>query len=187
MATFFPRNHRRPEKFGQGRQRTKLSLLYVTALLLALGACFRLAVAYTTPRPATQAAWYHSKGCFYGFNFAIELIVVYLYAASRFDRRFHVPNGSNMPGNYSGTRVLDEKRARSPPAGGSRRPSGGSRGSDGLSGQGSIGASYEVNREVDVFGDDGYEDSPEAERRRQSEWEARALEELKCASALEHV
>ncbi|PSR78511.1 hypothetical protein BD289DRAFT_443833 [Coniella lustricola] len=92
-------NHR-PEKFGQGRSRTKIFLLLTATLLLSIGACFRLGVNFTTPRPLTDPAWYHSKACFYCFNFVIELIVVYMYAISRFDRRFHVPDGSFMPGHY---------------------------------------------------------------------------------------
>jgi len=54
------------------------------------------------PRPIANPAWYHSKACFYIFNFTIEWTVVALYALIRVDRRFIVPDGSSAPGHYSG-------------------------------------------------------------------------------------
>lgn len=96
------KNQREVEKFGQGKMRTKLALLLTTSTLLSLGAAFRAGINFV-PKPLMNPAWYHSKACFYVFNFAIEIIVVYLYALSRFDRRFHVPNGSSAPGHYSGS------------------------------------------------------------------------------------
>ncbi|KAH7018535.1 uncharacterized protein B0I36DRAFT_253050 [Microdochium trichocladiopsis] len=90
----------RPEKFGTGRLRTKVRLLLFTSFLLTLGAAFRVATMYAA-RPANNPAWYHSRACYYCFNFVIEVIVSGLYAAVRFDRRFHVPNGSKGPGDYS--------------------------------------------------------------------------------------
>jgi hypothetical protein len=154
LAVVAPRTIPRPEKFGQGRQRTRIWLLLFTSALLALGAGFRIGVSYTAPRPAANPAWYHSKACFYCFNFVIELVVVYVYAVARFDRRYHVPDGSSGPGHYSGERVSDGK--------------GPMRGASSLA----------VNREIDVFGDDAVLNSPAEQSRRQSEWEARAREEL---------
>jgi hypothetical protein len=66
-------------------------VLVVGALLLTLGAGFRTGVAYSPARPATDPAWYDSKACFYLFNFATELAVVYLYAVVRVDRTFFLP------------------------------------------------------------------------------------------------
>ncbi|CAN8102359.1 unnamed protein product [Discula destructiva] len=175
------RSRRRPEKFGIGRHRTKLTLLLATALLLSLGACFRLAVNFTPPRPLTSPAWYHSKPCFYCFNFVIELLVVYAYTISRFDRRFHVPDGSAGPGHYGGQRVMDDNNSD---AFSQRRPSAGHRGYYASSVTLAM-ASFEVNREVDIFGDDGSTvlDSPTMQQWRQSEWEASALEEMKREEA----
>ncbi|KPM39791.1 hypothetical protein AK830_g6785 [Neonectria ditissima] len=99
LSVFLPRKAPM-DKFGQGRMRTKIGLLVFTATLLTLGAGFRTGVAYQI-RPITDPAWYHHKACFYVFNYVIELIVVYSYALSRFDRRFHIPNGSSGPGAYS--------------------------------------------------------------------------------------
>lgn len=88
------------DKFGQGRMRTKVRLLVFTAALLTLGAGFRAGVAYEI-RPATDPAWFHHKACFYVFNYVVELLVVFSYALSRFDKRFHIPDGSSAPGDYS--------------------------------------------------------------------------------------
>ncbi|ROW09381.1 hypothetical protein VMCG_02585 [Cytospora schulzeri] len=148
-----------PEKFGQGRHRTKLWLLLFTSAILTLGAGFRIGVNFTHPRPATDPAWFHSKPCFYCFNFVIELVVVYTYVISRFDRRFHVPDGSSGPGHYSGVRVVDS---------GKRKKDGGT----------AVGG-WEVNREMDVFGDESKgDDLSDQNNRRETDWEAKATEEL---------
>ncbi|KAJ0115333.1 hypothetical protein J7T55_012610 [Diaporthe amygdali] len=156
LAVVAPRAHR-PEKFGQGRQRTKIWLLLFTSVILTLGAGFRIGVNFTTPRPANNPAWFHSKACFYCFNFVIELAVVYAYAIARFDRRYHVPDGSNGPGHYSGERVGDNR---------------------GLGRGGLTMSNLSINRESDVFGDETMINSPAEQSRRQSEWEAKAREEL---------
>jgi hypothetical protein len=90
----------RLEKFGQGRFRTKMALLIFTSLLLTLGAGFRIGTNFN-PAPLTDPAWYDNKACFYTLNFGIEIIVSTLYAAARFDKRFHVPNNSKGPGDYA--------------------------------------------------------------------------------------
>ncbi|KAI9891070.1 MAG: hypothetical protein M1814_003269 [Vezdaea aestivalis] len=89
----------RAEKFGTGRLRTKMYIVLIASLLLTFGAAFRAGTAYV-PRPRNNPAWYHDKGCFYFFNFTIEVLVVLLYAVTRIDLRFHVPNGSSKPGDY---------------------------------------------------------------------------------------
>jgi len=89
------------EKFGHGHFSTKIIILVCSSLLLTLGAAFRAGIAYA-PRPINDPAWYHSKACFYIFNFTIECIVVALYAIIRVDKRFIVPNNSHGPGDYSG-------------------------------------------------------------------------------------
>lgn len=144
-------------------------------MLLSLGACFRVAVNYTAPRPLASPAWYHSKPCFYCFNFVIELLVVYVYTASRFDRRFHVPNGCAAPGHYSGQRVLrDEKDATTALPRYDLTPS-----------TSALGGEHEVNREADVFGDEGAAlEDPTVLQQQQRAWEARALEEMKQEDAI---
>ena len=90
----------RVDKFGSGRYRTKIAILLTSAFLLSLGAWFRAGTNYATPRPAMNPAWYHSKACFYFFNFSVEVLVVWLYVIVRVDRRFHVPNGSGKVRHY---------------------------------------------------------------------------------------
>jgi hypothetical protein len=96
----------RVDKFGTGRFRHKVCIVLFAAFLLTLGAAFRAGIAYV-PRPARNPAWYHSKACFYTFNFTIEIIVVYVYAIIRVDKRFHVPDGSRAPGDYARDGVKD--------------------------------------------------------------------------------
>ncbi|TVY67422.1 hypothetical protein LSUE1_G009115 [Lachnellula suecica] len=95
------------EKFGAGRHRTKIYVIVFCSFILSLGAAFRAGTAYV-PRPRADPAWYHSKACFYLFNFTIEITVVALLAIFRVDQRFHVPNGSNKAGDYSSTNVLEK-------------------------------------------------------------------------------
>lgn len=91
----------RVEKFGSGRWRSKVTILLSSSILLCLGAAFRSGTNWKAPRPVNDPAWYHAKWCFYFFNFVIEIIIVYLYALLRVDRRFHIPDGSKGPGAYS--------------------------------------------------------------------------------------
>lgn len=99
-AYLFPRKIK-TEKFGTGRLRAKSAILLIAATLLCLGAWFRAISNYKTPRPRTNPGWYHSKACFYIFIFTVEIIVVAMYAIGRIDQRFHVPDGSKGPGDYS--------------------------------------------------------------------------------------
>ena len=101
----------RVEKFGIGRFRTKIRILLIAAVLLSLGAFFRAGTGYRTPRPRNHPAWYHSRACFYLFNFGVEILVVYLYAILRVDLRFHVPNGSSGPGDYVAGRATADAGA----------------------------------------------------------------------------
>ncbi|KAK3985113.1 hypothetical protein QBC44DRAFT_335661 [Cladorrhinum sp. PSN332] len=99
LAALVPRRTR-IDKFGEGHFRTKFALLTFTATLLAAGAIFRAVVNFF-PTPIGSPAWYHGKAAYYCFNFLIEVVVVYTYALTRFDKRFHIPDGSSAPGHYS--------------------------------------------------------------------------------------
>ncbi|KAI9809950.1 MAG: hypothetical protein M1825_000383 [Sarcosagium campestre] len=101
------------DKFGEGRFRSKIRILLLAAALLTLGAAFRTGINYKTPRPRADPAWYHSRACFYVFNFAIEIAVVALYAILRVDLRFFVPNGARGPGAYSANKVAASLAIRS--------------------------------------------------------------------------
>ena len=91
------------ENLGRyGSIRSKKRITFWGATLLALGAWFRAGTGYLKARPATHPAWYQSKACFYVFYFTIEVTVIYSYLIFRIDQRFHVPDGANGPGEYSG-------------------------------------------------------------------------------------
>ncbi|KAH8681938.1 hypothetical protein BX600DRAFT_32866 [Xylariales sp. PMI_506] len=101
LAALIPRSgDRRVEKFGQGRFRTKVRLLLFTSLLLTVGAGFRIGTNFN-PAPQDAPRWYDHRACYYVLNYGIEIIVSALYAAVRFDRRFHIPNGAKGPGDYA--------------------------------------------------------------------------------------
>ncbi|KAK3682903.1 hypothetical protein B0T22DRAFT_472201 [Podospora appendiculata] len=89
------------EHFGHGQMKTKIALVLFTSLILTFGAGFRIGANFAT-RPLGNPGWWHHKACYYCVNYVIEIIVVYTYTLVRFDRRFHVPNGSSTPGHYSG-------------------------------------------------------------------------------------
>ncbi|KAL7784833.1 putative family C-likeG-protein-coupled receptor [Trichoderma ceciliae] len=113
LCFIIPRRQR-IEKFGAGSMRYKLFLLIFTACLLTLGAAFRAGVTYYRV-PIFQPRWFHQKVCFYCFNYVIEIIVIFTYSLSRFDKRFHIPDGSSAPGHYvngvtgSDGRIFDEE------------------------------------------------------------------------------
>lgn len=91
------------ENFGLGSFRAKVMIIISASALLFVGAVVRLIVA-AQPHPADAPAPIDSKLVFYLTGFTLEIIVVYLYAISRIDLRFWVPNGSSQPGDYSGAK-----------------------------------------------------------------------------------
>ncbi|KAL2260243.1 hypothetical protein VTK26DRAFT_5825 [Humicola hyalothermophila] len=95
------------DMFGTGKMTTKMLMLTGTSLLLTIGAGFRCGVNFAA-RPTDNPGWWHGKGPFYAFNFAIELIVTYTYIILRFDRRFCVPDGCSGPGDF--TRVIRQQQ-----------------------------------------------------------------------------
>ncbi|KAL8704468.1 MAG: hypothetical protein Q9201_002384 [Fulgogasparrea decipioides] len=102
IGLLMPRRSRL-EKFGRGRWRHKIWILLASSAALCLGASFRAGSNYAGgKRPITNPARYQSKACFYIFNYAIEIVVVFLYILVRVDERFWVPNGSKGPGDYTG-------------------------------------------------------------------------------------
>lgn len=84
----------RTEKFGKGRFRTKIMVLTSSTLLLTLRAVWGTTASWLTPVPRIEAIpWYYSKIAFYCVQLLPELLVVYLYALVRVDRRFYTPTG----------------------------------------------------------------------------------------------
>lgn len=106
------------EKFGAGRLRVNIAVLLIAVMILLTGQIFRCVLAWI-PQTAlldlsgtNTLPWYLSKACFYIFNFVTEMAVVIIYAVTRVDLRFHIPNGARRPGDYSGRRV-DSNRPES--------------------------------------------------------------------------
>ncbi|KAI0482071.1 hypothetical protein GGR56DRAFT_618351 [Xylariaceae sp. FL0804] len=93
--------HPAAERFGHGSMRFKAGLLALTTSLCVLIAGFNAGALWAPPRPRDDPAWYQSKPAFYCFHFAVEITVLALFTISRVDRRFHIPDGSSKPGDYS--------------------------------------------------------------------------------------
>ncbi|CAI6276990.1 unnamed protein product [Periconia digitata] len=102
VSWLLPRKQPTIEKFGHGRHSTKVGTLLVGTTLLCIGAAYRAGTSWKTPVPMSQPlpSYFH-KACFYVFNFVVEILVVYLYAAMRADLRFWIPNGAKGPGSYT--------------------------------------------------------------------------------------
>lgn len=153
-----PPHHGTVENFGQGQMRTKIGLLLFTSTLLALGASFRAAVNFM-PRPLTSPAWFDSKPCYYIFNYVIEIIVVFTYTISRFDRRFHIPNGSSAPGHYAAGGAVANKNLAASANGDAADAAERGETSEGDNADGLVLArkptlADRINNESDVFGSD---------------------------------
>lgn len=106
------------DRFGSGRFRTKVIVLLIGASLASLGAWYRCATAWEPPVPRSRPlpAYFH-KVNFYIFNFALEILIVYMYAIMRVDLRFHIPNGAKGPGSYKkqvegSTKEVDEEEGK---------------------------------------------------------------------------
>ncbi|KAH8911652.1 hypothetical protein BR93DRAFT_921629 [Coniochaeta sp. PMI_546] len=89
MALLFPSDMTRTDPYLRRRFRAKVQLLLVTSALLTLGAGFRCGTSFDA-RPLGQVTWFHHKAAFYCFNFGIEVIVLYIFAAARFDSRLRL-------------------------------------------------------------------------------------------------
>ncbi|KAK5633812.1 hypothetical protein RRF57_009526 [Xylaria bambusicola] len=94
------------ETFGQGSGRAQVLINLLSTCICITIAGFKTGTSWETPRPLSNPAWYHSKPAFYVFGFVLELLVLALLTLSRIDKRFHIPNGSKGPGDYS--RRLEE-------------------------------------------------------------------------------
>ncbi|KAI0193883.1 hypothetical protein F4808DRAFT_354598 [Astrocystis sublimbata] len=89
------------EHFGHGSMQTKVLINLLSTCICIFIAGFKAGANWETPRPASDPAWYQSKPAFYVFGFVLELAVLSLLTFSRVDKRFHIPNGSKGPGDYS--------------------------------------------------------------------------------------
>lgn len=87
------------ENFGLGSFASKVIILLSASALLGVGALVRL-IGNVQVFPKETPGTIDSKVVFYITGFTLEIIVVYLYAVSRIDLRFWVPNGASLPGDY---------------------------------------------------------------------------------------
>ncbi|KAI0015741.1 hypothetical protein F4780DRAFT_762558 [Xylariomycetidae sp. FL0641] len=97
-----PKSAEKEELFGHGSIRSKAAIVLLSTLMCIFIAGFKCGTTWMPPRTIFHPAWYHSKAAFYGFLFVPEILVLSLLTFSRVDKRFHIPNGSAKPGDYSG-------------------------------------------------------------------------------------
>lgn len=101
------------ENFGTGSMGSKLTILAVAVFFCNFLSGFRTGLIWSATRPASDPAWYDTKPAFYVIIFGFEIVIVYLFLFTRFDRMFWVPNGSSKPGDYSSI-VLGETSIKEP-------------------------------------------------------------------------
>ncbi|WPG98894.1 Hypothetical protein R9X50_00169400 [Acrodontium crateriforme] len=89
------------ENFGNSSMLSKKIILGVALFFTLFIAGFRTGTTWAPSRPANNPAWYQSKAAFYTIEMAFEIVVVYLFIFTRFDKKFWIPNGSKGPGDFS--------------------------------------------------------------------------------------
>ena len=98
------------DKFGEGSMRAKVTIVLFSAVVLTLGAAYRAGTTWlppiplmagNPPRPVT-GPWYFSRGSFYGFDFGLEIFMVWFWLFVRIDKRYIIPNGAKGPYSYGG-------------------------------------------------------------------------------------
>ncbi|KAH6879554.1 hypothetical protein B0T10DRAFT_464587 [Thelonectria olida] len=94
-----PSPHR--DEFGQSRMAHKVIVLITSTCLAMTYAGFKAGTAWDA-RPQGHPAWFDSKAAFYVFGFTLEILILCLFAFTRIDRRFHIPDNCKGPGDYSG-------------------------------------------------------------------------------------
>ncbi|KAI9372204.1 hypothetical protein BJX61DRAFT_508155 [Aspergillus egyptiacus] len=100
LAIFLPRSTDE-ETFGEGSMGAKVIIVTLSTCMCIMIAGFKAGTIWSPVRPVNDPAWYHSKACFYVFNFFLEILILCLLTFSRIDKRFHIPDGSTRPGDYS--------------------------------------------------------------------------------------
>ncbi|KAF7122640.1 hypothetical protein CNMCM5793_000665 [Aspergillus hiratsukae] len=100
VAFLFPRSDQE-ESFGKGSMASKVIIVALSSALCIFIAGFKTGALWSTPRPVTNPAWFDAKAPFYVFNFVLEILILCLLTFSRIDKRFHIPNGSTQPGDYT--------------------------------------------------------------------------------------
>ena len=91
---------------------SRVNILISTTALACTISAFKAGIAFTTPRPISDPAWYQGKPAFYLFSFAIELLILLIYTLGRVDKRFYVPDGSSKVRTYQ-REETEDKESRS--------------------------------------------------------------------------
>lgn len=89
------------ENFGHGSMQKKAIINFLATCVCVIISGFKTGTAWMPPRPITNPAWFDSKAAFYVFNFSFEIVLLILFISTRIDKRFHVPDGSKAPGDYT--------------------------------------------------------------------------------------
>jgi hypothetical protein len=97
-----------PIPFGHGSLQSKVIILIIGTCFCILIAGFRSGTTWESPRPINQPAWYDDQECFYIFNLTFDILIIYLYAIARIDKRFHVPDGSGKAKSYDLSEGFDK-------------------------------------------------------------------------------
>lgn len=104
------------ETFGEGSMSCKLIIVTVSTCLCILIAGFKAGMTWSPVRPIRNPAWFHSKACFYVFNFLCEILILSVLTFSRIDKRFFVPNGCNQAGDYTRLREQGPTESKNDPS-----------------------------------------------------------------------
>ena len=81
----------------------KVVIVVISATLLSVGAGYRLSTLWLNPTSGDLPignSWYTSRGCFYAFNFGIELFVVWFWLIMGVDESCIAPSGVNGSAVY---------------------------------------------------------------------------------------
>lgn len=89
------------DPFGAGSWHTKIAMVATTSFLALIEATFRAGTTWAPARPATDPAWWDSRAAFYCFNFMLDVLIMAVFLGFRMDRRMHVPDKCDGPGDYS--------------------------------------------------------------------------------------
>lgn len=100
LASLFPPRNS-PEKFGLGGLQPKILILISASAVLTVGRCINI-VTTVLARSKESPGAINSKAVFYVTGFTLEILVIIMYAVTRIDLRFYVPDGCTQPGDYEG-------------------------------------------------------------------------------------
>lgn len=110
IAAFaIPKSKKVPmQTFGSGSLTSKVLIAATSSTLCLIIAGYRCGSTWQAPRPLDNPPWWDSKASLYVFLFAMEALVMILFAVTRVDVRFHVPDGSSKRRTYEVPAAADK-------------------------------------------------------------------------------